>query len=162
VRQDTIDHVVLNSLGRPVIFPVGYGDIPMHVSIAVGSQSSKDPRIIRPLTERAAEPGSGIDADNIADTGLGLVDIGAESQVGESRHGRVGVRMISNEMASASDRPGEVRIGGRPPALDKEARPHAVCTECGYDRFSRDGWTLPPARMLGIKRQRDTPVTHGW
>jgi hypothetical protein len=69
--------------------------------------------------------------------------------------------MISDEMAIASDCPRQLGIRGHPSTLEEEARPHIVLSERGDDRRSRAGWTLPPARVLGVKRKRDTQLIDG-
>jgi len=104
--------------------------------------------------EREAQPGARVDARDLEDDSLGLVDVLGEAGIGQERHARVVEGMVADQVTLCRRAAGEVREGLHPSALEEDGRRRLEPAELVQHPSGMLAmvWTI---RVLGVERECD-------
>ncbi len=139
---------------RSIRLPVLEDDVVADIAVTEPGQDAEHPRIVGPGRERAAEPRSRVDSDDLPDDGLRGPDVGRDTVVGQERQPGVVEAVVADGMTVGSHPPGEVGLGLDPATLEEPGGPNVAFGEDLENRLA-DARPMRPIRMLGVEGQRD-------
>ena len=134
--------------------PVEPVHVPACLAIAESLEGAEDTRIVRPGSERTAEPRPRVLAGRSLDRPLRGADVGGDAPRAQQRHAGVIVRVVAHEVSALGDRAGEARVRLRPASLDEEGRRDPGRRQRVEDLLGATG-SMAAVRVLCVEGQRD-------